>query len=740
MVIPPTRTAKINPKVLAMRSSISTVVTLLSRNKIPVTTTGTGAYVQSDKNGNPVAVNLPFIPDDATDEMLLAMRGYLDHEVAHILFTCFKTRLNVPNKLDHLWNVIEDIYIERKMSEHLKGCGFNLSKTRKHVIESSFEPHFVNALASGASSNPKKLFIEVLCVPAMRALCGQTEFIDWMNKGNKWQTIEPITKQIITNKLPNLINNIEHTSQSIDAAIILAKLLISDDEEKPPLKSDEDSDKGDDSGKDDSNSDDSPTSDSDNDPDNGNSSDDSENESDPEPEDEEQGEYGDGDGDGDRDDDAEEDNNNENNEDDNNNENNDTDGDKDDSPLDSDTANEDEQNDSTYDPTTSSDKKDDSELDSDGMPDFDKLDEYKAPISIEAALSETISAGSHAKTYRPLSTDLDWMGCVSQYPKAAPRILAIVNNSPLTVQKGWEENFKNTYARGTEFFTSILEPIFLKSSAMSKEIERLILGQNKVQWRGGKRSGAVHGANLFKLKVGDNRVFRTKDVHNSKNAAVLIVNDLSGSMSCRSDATKPERVHQALASSYMIADALEKCRIPTMVTGFTTLGRDNRNAILRRLAERGEMSKEIEQSVNDACCNPCREEPLIHPIIKDWDASCKSRTVIQNFGFTASHQLSLQNNVDGESLLAFLPLLQARTEEVKLMIVLSDGEPYAVGKDHVPHLKTVTDFIERKTDIHLVGVGIETDTKLFYKNNCRIDDIDQLPAMICSEIRKTLLG
>jgi cobaltochelatase CobT len=56
--------------------------------KVKVTQQGTSAFVQFDTKTNaPMRVNLPYLPDDATDELLNAVQGFLDHEVAHILFT-----------------------------------------------------------------------------------------------------------------------------------------------------------------------------------------------------------------------------------------------------------------------------------------------------------------------------------------------------------------------------------------------------------------------------------------------------------------------------------------------------------------------------------------------------------------------------------------------------------------------------------------------------------------------------
>ena len=79
-----------NERIAIMRQAIATVTQTLSGADVQVTQSGIEAWVRNDASGKPVQVNLPYLPDNADDALIDAIQGFLDHEVAHILFTDFK--------------------------------------------------------------------------------------------------------------------------------------------------------------------------------------------------------------------------------------------------------------------------------------------------------------------------------------------------------------------------------------------------------------------------------------------------------------------------------------------------------------------------------------------------------------------------------------------------------------------------------------------------------------------------
>lgn len=72
-------------------------------------------------------IYLPTLPPDASDDLLRAVHGFLDHETAHILFTDFKaTDKNMPHAKFMCINSVEDIRIETRLCELFPGSKSNL--------------------------------------------------------------------------------------------------------------------------------------------------------------------------------------------------------------------------------------------------------------------------------------------------------------------------------------------------------------------------------------------------------------------------------------------------------------------------------------------------------------------------------------------------------------------------------------------------------------------------------------
>ena len=103
-----------NDRIYALRESVVIITQMLAGKSIKVTQRGMQACVTPDEHGRPVSVNLPYIPDNATDELCAAIQGFLDHEVAHIMFTDFKAFGAVAHDpgLFNMANIIEDARIE----------------------------------------------------------------------------------------------------------------------------------------------------------------------------------------------------------------------------------------------------------------------------------------------------------------------------------------------------------------------------------------------------------------------------------------------------------------------------------------------------------------------------------------------------------------------------------------------------------------------------------------------------
>jgi len=72
-------------------------------------------------------IRLPGLPADADPRFIGLVRGYIDHEAAHIRFTDFdllrREQLGTVEK--HIWNIFEDWRIEDRLAKLYPGCGEN---------------------------------------------------------------------------------------------------------------------------------------------------------------------------------------------------------------------------------------------------------------------------------------------------------------------------------------------------------------------------------------------------------------------------------------------------------------------------------------------------------------------------------------------------------------------------------------------------------------------------------------
>ena len=121
-------------------TSMSKLASMLgARYGVKVQVSGTGAF--TDYRGKIPVINLPLVTAERGQEVLL--RGYLDHEAGHVRYTnrkLFDARVQQAYLLKTLWNICEDVYIERRMSAAFKGCGQNLRRIAIVLFRGKIEP------------------------------------------------------------------------------------------------------------------------------------------------------------------------------------------------------------------------------------------------------------------------------------------------------------------------------------------------------------------------------------------------------------------------------------------------------------------------------------------------------------------------------------------------------------------------------------------------------------------------
>ncbi|MGZ9825168.1 cobaltochelatase CobT-related protein (plasmid) [Klebsiella pneumoniae] len=743
------------------RDSVKRVVGLLSGKNIPVAECGDTAYVRYNKKGEPVMVNIPSIPDDASPALMNAIRGFLDHEVGHLLFTDEKVVKKMRNtKAFGLWNALEDVYIERRMSEVFTGSRRNLLSTRNLMIDKYFNPHIKKAVAM-CRGDQRELFLKFFLCPVLRAWDGQPTFADFMEE--HWHLIDKPIAVLKEFGVDEAVRRMDSTEDCVKVAAAMAKILremtempegpLPERESSVTKKTEPEEDSSDepaagddtevcdeeglDSTPDEFSSDDEDDeksdksiskyipnrheliNDTENKPEDGdlgheNVDDlpDSEETTADDPvtslgsdvgeEVDDEGDYSPSTDDGSEDrhgsssDDSEAVEDGEGKA--------DKDGGKEKDEGDLDTSDE---SDAGFAPHA-----DDMSLD-DALKALENVDE-EIGSSTEDALASAIKselASASLSDYRPYNRSYDFLGPIDEaeehIKRARKAFGAIPMYSPVDRYRIVPEGRKLFEMKVERHLSSSV------SSTLAKDLERAIASRNRVQFIPGQRRGRVHGASLYRLSMNDDRVFRRKEDHKAVNACVQQVIDLSGSMGGR-------KIELALASAYTLADALDRIHVPNVITGFTTYG----NPDVATMSKRGFS----------------RFEALMLPIIKNWHEKANSPEIRARMGCVAE-TFPLLNNVDGESIAQLASLFAGRMEDKKIMIVQSDGAPCAAGDGFSNHLRSVTNDIENTIDINLLAIGILTDApRRYYKNYALVNKVEELGTSVVSELSRIILG
>jgi cobalamin biosynthesis protein CobT len=806
---------KINPRVLVMREAVGKIVHMLSQRKIRVTQQGTQAYVSSNlKTGELILVNLPYLPDDASDDLLVATQGFLDHEVGHLLYTDFKELHRVAKRrskeLDVLVNIVEDTFVEREMTRAFAGSGSNLTAVRQLIVD-----HLRADLDSPLAPLIPGQKQAALMVPLFRALAGQQQFVDMLK--HYQADVQPVLDKLGPD-FPALVQGIKSTVDSVKVAEEFVRRVgekgtggkgipIEDKESKPTKGSgpkqpqppqpaedkdeepgepqdgaepgepgeEQDSKPAEDKGKD------KPSKDDDGDDEHegegaedppgepdaeaGADATDEKDEDSSDPADKGEGEAGDDDadppadeGEGAGEPDAGDDDDNDAGE--GQDAGDDGEGDDEPAPQPGEAGDGDDDADQATpasDPATdddggdSDDEKGSAPPPSSGADPTDVDHEQTLDPEDEAALQD--ASNEHEDEFEGAPGDASRAIESADDPEPLRDLL-----KALTTTKGFDELAAEAISRqaisaaeGADYLIwstdyDKVEPIevipdhdtnphFLDKlkelqervdhmvAPMQKDVERAVAARSAAVWTSGHRSGRLHGASLARIATNRDDVFRRKQENRTKDVAVEVVVDGSGSMA--------DKIELAATAAYAVCSTLDRLNIVNEAVGFTTRALPHDAA--RRLQEDLEKLPDREEY--------SRQSSIYMPILKQFsermDITVRKRfTMLANFFYHG-----LRSNIDGESVQLAYRRVMRRRETRKVMIVLSDGYPADTGNNRelAEHLKATVRQIER-SGVDVFGIGIQSAAvREFYPKHALLDDIAELPTTVMRQMKDLLV-
>jgi cobaltochelatase CobT len=199
---------------------------------------------------------------------------------------------------------------------------------------------------------------------------------------------------------------------------------------------------------------------------------------------------------------------------------------------------------------------------------------------------------------------------------------------------------------------------------------------------------------------------------------VTLLIDNSGSMRGRP-------ISIAAICADILARTLERCAVKVEILGFTTR------------AWKGGQSRE-QWLADGRPPKPGRLNDLRHIIYKTADAPW--RRARKNLGLMMREGL-LKENIDGEALLWAHNRLIGRPEERRILMVISDGAPVDdstlsvnSGNYLERHLRQVIKWIEGRSPVELIAIGIGHDVTRYYNRAVTIMDAEQLGGTIIEQL------
>ncbi len=257
-------------------------------------------------------------------------------------------------------------------------------------------------------------------------------------------------------------------------------------------------------------------------------------------------------------------------------------------------------------------------------------------------------------------------------------------------------------------------------SKLANRLQRRLMAQQNRSWDFDQEEGLLDAARLARVIVspGQSLSYKVERDTDFRDTVVTLLIDNSGSMRGRP-------ISIAAISADILARTLERCGVKTEILGFTTR------------AWKGGQSREAWLAAGRPP-QPGRLNDVRHIIYKQADEPW--RRARQNLGLMMREGL-LKENIDGEALLWAHNRLIARGEDRRILMVISDGAPVDdstlsvnSGSYLERHLRQVIGWIESKSPVELIAIGIGHDVTRYYARAVTIMDAEQLGGTIMEQL------
>ena len=255
---------------------------------------------------------------------------------------------------------------------------------------------------------------------------------------------------------------------------------------------------------------------------------------------------------------------------------------------------------------------------------------------------------------------------------------------------------------------------------LANKLQRQLMAKQNRSWEFDLEEGLLDSSKLPRIIMDpyNSLSFKKEKDLEFKDTVVTLLIDNSGSMRGRP-------ITIAAICADILSRTLERCSVKVEILGFTTKN------------WKGGKSREFWNKKGKPK-TPGRLNDLRHIIYKEADShwrQCKN-----NLGLMLKEGL-LKENIDGEAISWAFNRLKKRKEERKILMVISDGAPVDDSTLSVnsgdfleKNLKKIVKFIEDKTEIEILAIGIGHDVSRYYGRAIKITDVNELGDVMISQL------
>ena len=255
---------------------------------------------------------------------------------------------------------------------------------------------------------------------------------------------------------------------------------------------------------------------------------------------------------------------------------------------------------------------------------------------------------------------------------------------------------------------------------LANKLQRQLLAKQNRAWEFDLEEGLLDSSKLTRIIMDpyNSLSFKKEKDLDFKDTIVTLLIDNSGSMRGRP-------ITIAAICADILSRTLERCSVKVEILGFTTKN------------WKGGKSRET-WTKSDKPKNPGRLNDLRHIIYKGADTHWRQSK--NNLGLMLKEGL-LKENIDGEAISWAFNRIKKRKEERKILMVISDGAPVDDSTLSVnsgdfleKHLKKMVKFIESKSDVEILAIGIGHDVSRYYNKAIKITDVHELGDVMISQL------